>query len=84
MILGDKIWLERIRFETSGKGQWLASKIWESWAQAESSAGGQVSRVAWSGGCSVGAVVPWTMDRGTQCPLGALPIPRISFDIEVS
>ena len=54
MILGDKIWLERIRSETSGKGQWLASKIWESWAQAESSAGGQVSWVAWSGGCSVG------------------------------
>ena len=54
MILGDKIWLQGIRSGTSGKGQWLASKIWESWAKAESSAGGQVSRVAWSEGCSVG------------------------------
>lgn len=54
MILGDKIWLEGIRSGTSGKGQWLALKIWESWAKAESSSGGQVSRVAWSEGCSVG------------------------------
>lgn len=38
----------------SGKGQWLELKIWESQAQAESSPGGPVSRVARSEGCNVG------------------------------
>lgn len=38
----------------SGKGQWLELKIWESRAQAESSPGGPVSRVARSEGCNVG------------------------------